>query len=101
MSDAQKNTPDRTLPQLEAEIAVTRVEMVHTINALSDRLKPAALAEQATASAKLAAADTAALLTGEGMPSEQGQARNVKVLLGVGATVVVVVVHAALRSRRS
>ncbi len=101
MSTAEKKTPDRTLPDLEAEIAVTRVEMVDTINALADRLKPAALTKHATASTKLAAADTAALLTGEGMPTEQRQARNVKVLLGVGATVVAVVVLAVLRSRRN
>ncbi len=100
MTTEEKKTPERTQPQLEAEIAVTRVEMVHTINVLADRLKPKALAENASASAKLAAADTAALLTGEGMPAEKNQARNVKVMLGVGVTVLAGVALIVLRSRR-
>lgn len=100
MSTEEKKTPERTLPQLEAEIAATRLEMVDTVNVLAERLKPKALAEHASASAKLAAADTAALLTGEGMPAQKNQARNVKVLLGVSATVLVGVALIVVRSRR-
>lgn len=99
MSAEPNKTPERTLPALEAEIAVTRVEMVDTINALADRLKPKALADHASASAKLAAANTAELLTGGGMPEEKRQARNVKVLLGIAATVVTGAALIVLRSR--
>lgn len=99
MSTEPEKTPERTLPALEAEIAVTRVEMVDTINTLADRLKPKALADHASASTKLAAANAAALLTGGGMPEEKRQARNVKVLLGIGATVVTGAALIVLRSR--
>lgn len=98
MSAEPKKTPERTLPALEAEIAVTRVEMVDTVNALADRLKPKALADHASNSVKVAATDAAGLLSGAGMPEETRQARNVKILLGIGATVLTGVALIVLRS---
>lgn len=95
-----EKAPERTITELEAEIALARIEMVHTINVLSERLKPKALADHAAVSAKVAAGDAASFLSGDGMPTDHRQARNVKLLLGAGAVVVVGVCLAILRSRR-
>lgn len=94
------NEPKRTVADLEAEIALTRVELVDTVNALANRMKPKVLADHASATTKVAAQDTAAFLSGNGMPLEKRQARNVKVLLGVGAAVIAGVGLVILRSRR-
>lgn len=87
----EKTTPGLTIQQIEAEIEVTRIEMVHTVNALADRLHPKALAEHTSVAAKQATQDTATLIKGGGMPVGQSQSRNVKVLLGVAAATIVVV----------
>lgn len=76
---------------ISAEVLRARAELAATVDELTTRLAPKALADDATQAAKLAAGDAGALLSGEGMPLAKNRARNVKVLLGAAAGVVVVV----------
>ena len=89
----------RSTEQLQAEIEQTRTELVETIDALRDRLSPKATVAQASESAKQAAIDTRALLSGDGMPAQNSRARNVKVLLGAAAAIVVTLGIMAIRRR--
>lgn len=99
-SGQDDSAPERSISDLEAEITLTRIEMVDTINVLTDRLHPKAIAEHASQTTKVAAQDTAALIRGDGMPADAKQARNVKILLGAAAAVVVGVGLIVLRKRR-
>lgn len=86
---------------IEAEIAKTRAELVQTVDELTGRLAPGALAASAGAAAKQAAHDTQEFVSGHGMPTTSpSRRRNVKILLGTAAAVATLVTVVVIRVAR-
>lgn len=92
------STPDRSA--LEAEIAVARAQLAASVDELTARLSPKALAAEAASTTKLAANDAGAFLTGNGLPvGPASRARNAKILLGAAAGAVLLVTLAIIKRR--
>lgn len=85
---------------ISAEVLRARAELAATVDELTTRLAPKALADDAAQAAKLAADDAGALLSGRGLPVAKNRARNVKVLLGAAAGVVVIVAVIVIKVAR-
>ncbi|MGO1316425.1 MAG: DUF3618 domain-containing protein [Cellulomonadaceae bacterium] len=94
--------PERSVAEIQVEIAATRAELADSIDTLTARLDPRYVATQAGQSARQAAQDAAGVLTGKGLPEDSPRrARNVKVLLGVaGAAAALVALAIVRRARR-
>ena len=100
----QPSTPDTSsmsAAELSAEVLRARAELAATVDELSTRLSPRNLAADAATTAKLAATDAGAFVTGAGLPAQPGsRARNAKIALGVAAGFVALVALAVVRRAR-
>jgi len=87
--------------QLQDEVTRARAELAATVDALSLRMSPSYQAQRVKSATTTAAQDTRALFTGGGMPvGDDRRSRNVKVLLGTAAALVVIVTVSLVRRGR-
>lgn len=87
-----------TPAQIEAEIALTRAELQHTVDALSQRLDPRTQARHAVDEAKIAVADLRRRVTGEVPgPGQAEPTRTGWIVLGAGAALAAAVVATVIR----
>lgn len=104
MTEQTSSTPDTSsmsAAELSAEVLRARAELAATIDELSTRLSPKHLASEAATTARLAATDAGAFVTGGGLPkAAPTRARNAKIVLGVAAGVVALVALTVIRRAR-
>lgn len=104
MTDQPLNVPDpssMSAAELSAEVLKARAELAATVDELSTRLSPKTLASEAATTARLAATDAGAFVTGAGLPrASRSRARNAKIVLGVAAGVVTLVALTVIRRAR-
>jgi hypothetical protein len=92
----------RSREELRAEIEQTRTELAATAEALATQLSPKYQANRAKDAAVTAAADTAAFITGNGLPQHSARrTRNAKVFMGAVAAVVGLIVVTIIAKRFS
>jgi hypothetical protein len=104
MTAQPMSTPDPSSmspAELSAEVLRARADLAATIDELSTRLSPKTLASEAATTARLAATDAGAFVTGAGLPkASRPRARNAKIVLGVAAGVVALVALTVVRRAR-
>ncbi|CAM5784341.1 DUF3618 domain-containing protein [Cellulomonas persica] len=100
MTDEKRPEPFTTpaMQAIEAEIAVTRQQLVSTVDELTARLAPRAQAEAAVATARRLASDAT---SADASPQDRAHARKVLAGAALAAAFVttIVVVRIARRSR--
>lgn len=104
MTEQQPSPPDTSsvsAAELSAEVLAARADLAATVDELSTRLSPKHLASEAATTARLAATDAGAFVTGAGLPkAPSSRARNAKIALGLAAGVVALVALTVVRRAR-
>jgi hypothetical protein len=93
--------PPLSRRELEAEVVSSRAELRATLDELTTQLSPSYQASKLAQSARRAARDAGAFLSGGGMPvGDSRRARNAKLLMGVVALTATVLAVAVTRATR-